>query len=359
MDLANPLVGLRPGSLNSITLASLAVGDCHDFYFEVSVTRSAAAYDTTRRFHIDVTSDQTGALSTPNPRELYVEHLISQNCNSTIDVKLDGVSIPSGGTMALVVGNTYTIELVGATATNGYEQIETFINFPNTIFRVNSVVTTYTANGGTDPQALSKLYADGCDWDNDPNSPNYRACAGTGKYGGDVTVTYDVTIISGGGTSQTLNTLIYDFSGSSYHYNADFSTSTRIATIIDSTTLTLVKSFVPDPTNVNGVSVLTFTITNPNAASMSGLSFTDIFPTSPGDGRRQPKRGDDDRVRHADFCAGGRRLGRCPSPMGRWPPTAPAPSGSMSPRPRPGPTPILRPTCSLGRPTPAPSPPIR
>ena len=281
-DSADAYIDLRAGSQDPIGLAGLAAGACGDFYFEVTVTRDAAAYDNTRRFHIEVASDQTGPIGTPSPREIYVEHLISQSRNATTDVRLDGVSIPAGGTMALVVGNSYTIELIGQTATNGYEQIETFVNFPNTIFRVDSVVATYSANGGTDPQAASKLYADGCGWVNDPNSPNYRACSGTGKYGGAVSVTYDVTIIAGGGTSQTLGTLIYDFSGSSYHYNADFSTSARIAVILDPSTLTLSKNFVPDPTNAGGVSVLTFTITNPNAAAVGGLNFTDVFPTTPG-----------------------------------------------------------------------------
>jgi len=46
-------------------------------------------------------------------------------------------------------------------------------------------------------------------------------------------VTYNVTIIAGGGTNQTLSALIYDFSGSSYHYNSDYSASARIAAIID------------------------------------------------------------------------------------------------------------------------------
>jgi hypothetical protein len=291
------------------------------------------------------------------PRQLYVEHLVSQSRNSTTDVLLDGVSIPAGGNMSLVVGNTYTIELVASTATNGYEQIETFINFPNTIFQINSVVTSYSANGGTDPQAPSKLYADGCDWDNDPNSPNYRACAGTGKYGGDVTVTYNVTIIGGGGTSEVLNTLIYDFSGSSYHYNADFSTSARIVTIIDPSTLTLSKDFVPDPTNVDGVSVLTFTITNPNAAAQSDLSFTDIFPTTPGAMVVASTPG------ATTTGCGAPTFARSPAParsrfrMGPSPPTASVRSRSMSRSRRPGRTPTPRPTCSSARLIPAASPP--
>jgi len=282
-DSANANINLRPGSLSTITIPSIAAGSCADAYFEVEVTQVPAAYDTTRRYHITAT-DFSGPVSSPTPREVYVEHLISQNRNSTTGVKLNGVSIPAGGSMNLIVGNTYTIELDGATATQGYEQLEEFINFSNTIFQILSVSTTYSANTSiyvTSPN--DKLYADACLWDNDPNSPTYRSCAGVdGKAGGTVITTYTVKIISGGGTSQTLSSLIYDFSGSSFHYNSDFSTGARIATIIDPSLVTITKRFAPNPTNVGGVSTLTFTLSNPNAGSVSSLNFTDAFPTSPG-----------------------------------------------------------------------------
>ncbi len=189
--------------------------------------------------------------------------------------------------MTLLVGQTYTIDLVGSTATNGYEQLESFINFPNTIFQVQSVSTTYTADTSvyvSNPN--DKLYGDACKWDNDPNSPYYRSCRDVGKVGGGVVVTYVVKILQVPGAPlvnpEPLSSLLYDFSGSSYHYNDDFGTSTRFAVVVDPTTLTIAKNFSPDPTNVNGVSALTFTITNPNAAAVSGVSFSDVFPTSPG-----------------------------------------------------------------------------
>ncbi len=232
-DTTDPYINLRPGSLDPITLSSLAAGACHDFYFEVSITRDAAAYDNSADYHITVTADGGLSASTPANREIYVEHLVSQNRNSVLDVQVDGLSIPAGGTMNLNIGQTYTIRLVASTATNGYEQIETFINFPNTIFLVNSVATTYTHDEGTDANAATKLYADGCTWDNDTTSGTYRSCLGVGKYGDTVTIDYNVTIIATSASSGTLNTLIYDFSGSSYHYNSDFSTSTRIYNILD------------------------------------------------------------------------------------------------------------------------------
>jgi uncharacterized repeat protein (TIGR01451 family) len=289
-DSANPLINLRPGTLFSYNagnaVPSLAPTECFDFYYEVEVTRNPAAYDTTRRYHITATADSLGTVSTPTPREVYVEHLVSQARNHVLDVKLDGVSVPNGGTMALMVGQTYTIELIGSTATNGYEQIESFINFPNTIFQVESVSTTYTAdtspyvNGAGD----DKLYGDACKWENDPNSPYYRSCRDVGKAGGQIVVTYTIKIlqvpVAPLVNPEPLSTLIYDFSGSSYHYNDDFGTSTRFVEVI--TGLPFTKSFNPDPTSVNGVSTLTFTINNPYDTAFSNLSFSDVFPTTPG-----------------------------------------------------------------------------
>ena len=278
---ANGAINIRPDSLTGYTADGINLNptQCHDFYYEIEITRDASSYDQTRRFTISATADGGISGLSPTPREIYIERLISQSRNSTIDVKLNGVSIPAGGTMVLVVGNTYTIELVGSTATNGYEQIENFINFPNTIFQVNSVAATYTANAGTDPLAGTTLYADGCRWENDPNSPNYRSCMSTGKYGGNITVTYNVTIIGGAGTSQNLNSLIYDFSGSSYHYNADYSVQGRIAAIVDPALITFSKTFNPNPSGENGSSTLTFTLTNPNAAPLNNIRFTDTLPS--------------------------------------------------------------------------------
>lgn len=227
-DSANALVDLRAGSPSSLSLATLAANACADFYYEIEITRDSAAYNTKRGFHITATADTLGTVSTPIPRELYVEKLVSQNRNSVTSIKLNGATVPLQSTMNLIVGNTYTIELVASTATNGYEQIESFINLPNVIFQTLSVASTYTAPAG---YTGDKLYEDACGWDPDPASANYRSCLATGKTGGDVTLKYTVKVLSGAGTTKTLNTLIYDFSGSSYHYNSDFSSKFVVASI--------------------------------------------------------------------------------------------------------------------------------
>ena len=286
-DSTNTNVNLRSGSPNIINLASIGAGSCADAYFEVEVNQVPAAYDTTRRYHITA-QDGSGTFSTPTPRELYVEHLISQNRNSISDVQfgpnpLSLTSVPPGGSMNLVVGNTYTVKLFGGTATQGYNQFEAFINFPNTIFQILSVSTSYSAdNSPYVGNPNDKLYADACLWQNDPNAPTYRSCVGGDfKAGGsNVVTTYTIKVISGGGTSQSLTTLLYDFSGSSYHYNADFTAGARIANIIDPTTANISKAFTPNPININGVAALTFTLTNPNGGALSGYNFVDNLPAN-------------------------------------------------------------------------------
>lgn len=279
-DSANAYIALRAGSSNPITIPSIGAGGCVHAFFEVDVQRNASAFETSRKYHISA-----GGASTPTPRELYVERLISQSRNSITDVKLDGISIPSGGSMNLVVGNTYAIEVRGGTATQGYSQFAQHINLPNTVFQILSVSTTYSAD---DSPYVSNpndgVYADACLWENDPDSPFYRSCVG-GDYkagGSTVVATYSVTIADGGGTSETLASLLYDFSGASYHYNADYSTGARVINVIDPTSVNISKSFTPDPVNAGGVSALTFTLSNPNAAVVNGLNFTDTFPTTPG-----------------------------------------------------------------------------
>lgn len=294
-------INIRPGTSTSLTHPSLAPDECTDFYFEVEVTRNAAAYKTVRQYHIAVTADggaSTG--STPTPRELYVERLISQSRNTVSDIQVAPdvssapgtfASIASSSAVGMVVGGTYWVKLIASTATNGYEQIESFINFPDTIFQVQKVDTTYSVETSANMTPYTgslydQLYGDGCIWDNDPNSPTYRSCLSTGKAGGNVTVTYKVTVISMPYAPlvnpEPLNTLIYDFSGSSFHYNANYDISRRSLVVVDPTQLTMAKSFSPATIPVNGVSALTFTISNPYAVTVNDVNFTDVFPAVPG-----------------------------------------------------------------------------
>src|SRR5205807_7066803 len=71
-DSANAFINVN-GS-NPINAGTYPAGACYDIYFPVTVTRTSSAYNTTRRYHITVSGDSVASVSTPTPRELYIEH---------------------------------------------------------------------------------------------------------------------------------------------------------------------------------------------------------------------------------------------------------------------------------------------
>lgn len=224
-------------SPQQLPVGALAVGACQDVFHEVSVVRDAAAYDQRAQYNIEVVNSAGASLSpvvaTPANREIYVERLISQNRNAVLGYVYNGNPIAAGGSINVAVGQTFDLTLNARTATQGYEQLEKFIELNPTLFRVNKVTSTYSANSGTDPNAGNKIYADGCGWQNDITATtggvweyhNNLSCLGTGKYGGSITQKYNITVLDAPAAPATQvesGALVYDFSGSSYHYNGDF-----------------------------------------------------------------------------------------------------------------------------------------
>jgi uncharacterized repeat protein (TIGR01451 family) len=268
-DSTNAYVNLTGPSTDTAT--SLAAGACVDFYYQVTVTRTTFAYDTARRYHITVSADNTAAVSTPTPRELYVEHIISQGRNSTSSIT---------GPTTVYVGQTYTYTLNASTATQGYDQLEAFLNLSNVIFQVQSISTTYSAPAGS---TNDKFYADACGWDNNPLSISYRSCIGPvnysgGKVGGTLVTNYTVKILSTGTTTATA--LILDHSGSSYHYNSDYgANSITITALPYFPSVGLQKSVSPTGTQPPGTN-LTYSISFTNTGNAPALSLiiTDPVP---------------------------------------------------------------------------------
>ena len=233
-DTANANISVQNASAQS--LGSLAAGACIDTYFNVVVNKVAAAQNTARGYHITVTSTEGSNGQTPAGRQIYVEKLVSQNRNST--KKISGpagcnadYSVCDPPAANVVAGGTYTYKLYGETASN-YEQLEMFINFPQSIFRVISASATYENPAGA---TNTSPYADACGWNPVPSSPTYRSCIGPdgftgGKVGGRVVLTYTVLVQSVG--TGFLQGLFYDFSGSSYHYNSDFTNTSLGITVV-------------------------------------------------------------------------------------------------------------------------------
>lgn len=213
-DTANQYISLLESP--TIPIGTLSAGTCTDVYWTAVVTRNSAAYDTTRQYHVTVSADSTASVSTPTPRELYVEHLVSQQRNSITNIT---------GPTAVRVGTQITEVLNASTSTNGYQQLTAASLWPTSMFKVVSTATTYSAPAGA---TNDKIYADACGWDADPTTgSSYNSCIGPqtwgGKVGGTLQTTYVLDVIGAG--SATVNTEIYDFSGSSFHYNSDYSSN--------------------------------------------------------------------------------------------------------------------------------------
>ena len=288
----------RPGSLTTLNFPSVADGECFDAYFEIELTRSKDAFGNVRPYRI-VASYDGGAVqaSTPAGRQIYIERLVSQNRNTTLQIRYcdpdtvgeaacdpdtgtGWVILGGGSSINLAIGGRYYIELITHTAT-AYEQIQSFLTLSNTIFQVLSVSTTYstlTAPGDRILVPNPQLWGDGCLWDSDPDSPNYNSCLSTGKAGGEVTTLYEISIIAGGGESVGLEALIYDVSGGSFHYNTDFSQSPGDLVGVDPTDAGFSKRFIPSSIGADGKATLRFTIVNPNPVPVSGYNFTDTLP---------------------------------------------------------------------------------
>lgn len=279
---------------NTLSIASLPAGptslapgntgtvpsNCYDFYFNIQVTRDTNAYSTLtgasaattrQQFHIEATATSLGIVRTPTNRELYVEKLVSQNRNA-----VDSITGPS----SVYVGQVVQYTVNGHTAPGGYEQL-VFSPVLPVFFQVLSVSSTYTTPTGA---TNNTIYGDACGWVNDTTSPNYHnngACSLTpqysgGKVGANVTTVYTIKVLSTG--SGTLTNIIYDFSGSSYHYNSDFGTglnSYAVTALPPSADLSITKTDGQTTAIPGNPISYTITVTNNGPSPVSSLTVTD------------------------------------------------------------------------------------
>ena len=279
-------INLAPSSTSSINFGTLTSGivppsqyqirdipaNCADFYINVLITRATASYTQTRQFVITASSANAANVSTPSPREIYVERLVSQARNSVNQIS---------GPTTVFVGDRVTYSFLTQTAPGGYEQVESFISWPNTIFRVVNAASTYQApTGGVN----STVYADACGWQPNPSLVNYRSCVGpvnylSGKAGGNISTTFVLEVLGVGTTAA--KGLVHDFSGSSYHYNADFGNITlNITAKKRDVDLAVTKTNGTD--TVYFGTTTTYAITVANSGPDGAVTTTISDPAAPG-----------------------------------------------------------------------------
>lgn len=260
------------------TLGTLAPGACAHATYNVVINRNQQSFNNRTRGY-QITATATGGLtaSTPASREVYVEKLVSQSRNSVIGISSAACT---GGSCTVYRGQTYRFTLTSKTATQGYEQLETFVNFPDSIFEIQDVKTTYAAPAGA---RNDKVYADGCGWDPVTTSPTYRSCVGPTRYAGGkaggnpITTQYTLKVVGVG--SGTLSALVYDFSGSSFHYNADYGTGMNAVpfTASDAADLSLTKTHAGAFVR-GGTGTYRLTVANSGPSTSGAVTVTDTLP---------------------------------------------------------------------------------
>jgi uncharacterized repeat protein (TIGR01451 family) len=266
---------LPPGdSFHNIGPTGPKPANCADFYWDIRLARNSGAFDTTQKYHIETFADSVPAVQTPANRELYVERLISQARNS-----VESISGPE----TVYVGNTYQYTIVGKTATQGYQQLVFFLNLPGTIFRILDISSSYSAPPAPH-NTNNGMYADACGWNANVGSPNYLSCVGPANYpggkagGGPISTTYTVKVISAGNAE--LSGLIYDFSGSSYHYNSDFGSILNVTAINPGgADPAIEKTHSGNFTQGQTGAIYVITVTNNGSEPASGtVTVTDTIP---------------------------------------------------------------------------------
>jgi uncharacterized repeat protein (TIGR01451 family) len=253
--------------------------NCFDAYYNAVVDRTSAAYNTTQKYHVEAKADGTSSVRTPMHRQLYVEKILSQGRNEVVSFT---------GSTNVEVGGVYDFTLV-TTTSSAASQLTVSSDFPNAIFQFLDVSTTYSNPSASN----SSIYADACGFIADYTDPGYRqsssSCDGPvpdqysgGSVGGTVTTKYKIKILSTGSgassNSLSVNHLILDSTGGSYHYNSDSSSKPFTITVYDpKADLSLDKSHTGNFTS--GLNTYNLAVSNNGLDLARGpLVITDALP---------------------------------------------------------------------------------
>lgn len=267
----NPDISLIGPS--NYSLSQLDPSNCRDFYFQILVNRTDAAYDSSRNFHFNLTATGLDPVTTPNTTEIYVQPYFNENRQTNdnmSDFVIRGPSIVEVGQI---------VQFTGASTIDdpGMQQLEHLIELPPDLFRIISIQTSYTIPIVFSIQAN---YGDGCGWVNDITSPAYRSCSGDPLIpgqppvvGGTTLVTYTVEAIDTG--FAVLNGAVLSYNGGAYIYQPN-ATSLSV-TVVDQ----LPNTDTPTATQTDTpTSTATATVTGTPPTSTTTATVTGTPPTS-------------------------------------------------------------------------------
>ncbi|MGC9516467.1 MAG: SdrD B-like domain-containing protein [Methanomicrobiales archaeon] len=188
---ANTYINLAPGETAVKNIGDIAPGETKDVFYLVEITRNAAAYFTSRNYQVAIQGTDT-PLYTPTG-SIYVEKLLSQNRND-----ITGISVSPPNPL---VGETFTVTVTSTTGSANYPELALpLVSYDPAMVMPLGMVTTYTDTSNVN-RTVYNVYI-----------PNPQGNAFT---------TVWTFLVLNAGVSD-LYPVIYDRSGSSYHYNSDY-----------------------------------------------------------------------------------------------------------------------------------------
>ncbi|HOK73194.1 MAG TPA: DUF11 domain-containing protein [Methanothermobacter sp.] len=235
----NTYINLAPGETATKSIGDIPPGATIDAFYLIEITRTNAAYFTSRNYTVTVAGTNTPTDTITG--NLYVEKLVSQNRNNIISITASNTT-PA-------IGDIITITMVSSTASQ-YNIVNLPLAYNSTILQPLNLTTTYTTGTSNNIRL------------DNPGSTNF------------VSVWYFKVI--GTGTTP-LYGIITDQSGSSFHYNRDYGKNITITALILAD-LAITKAVNNTAPNLNELINFTITITNYGPNNATGVIVEDLLP---------------------------------------------------------------------------------
>ncbi|MBC7118985.1 MAG: DUF11 domain-containing protein, partial [Methanobacteriaceae archaeon] len=238
----NPYINLAPNENATKNLGNIPPGATVDAFYLIEITRTTAAYTTSRNYTVTVAGTNTGTPDTITG-SLYVQKLISQNRN-----QVDSITVSN---TTPTIGDTIKVTVVSRTASPTYNTVNLpLTNYNPNILQPLNVTITYGTN------TTNNVRID------NPGTTNF------------VSEWYYKVI--GTGTT-ALFALITDQSGGSFHYNTDFGENITIA-VPPEADLGITKTVNNTAPRYGDDVKFTMTVTNIGPDTAADVTVADVLP---------------------------------------------------------------------------------
>jgi uncharacterized repeat protein (TIGR01451 family) len=269
---ANAACGVSGTTFSYPVIASLAAGASGTVYYDV-LTNAASGALVTNTAKVVSTYAPSGEVSAVSATALSVPNVVVSKTTSTPSLSPGGtatytITVTNVGSAATTSLKVYDFLPYSGTAVDATKQ---FTYVANSTSLTGSLPGTYTVTTAVSPTVVPY----------NSNSNQQQVLWDFGNYampaGGSATITFSAKVGSTMPSASYGNAALAAFVGAA---GSGAGSVADAADIVVSSPPTITKAFdAPKVVTVNGLTTLTFTLTNPNSIALTGGSFTDDFPT--------------------------------------------------------------------------------